>query len=137
MRHWSGALAMAFMLVPFAGGMAQEAAKKPWQASPERGEELAVKLCASCHIVPGAQTQTTVAGIPSLEALAKVETMSTERVRNTLIVPHAPMPDMQLTVKEIADITAYLERLAGGRFGGDAGREQDQPREKPKYPSPS
>jgi mono/diheme cytochrome c family protein len=139
MRQWFGILAVAVLLVEGAAGMAHAADddKKPWKANPERGETLAQKLCATCHIVSGAEKPTTVAGIPSLEAIAKTGTMTRERVKSVLIVPHAAMPDMQLTIKEIGDLTAYLERLAGGRLGGDKARTPDVERDKPKYPSPS
>jgi len=51
-------------------------------------------------------------------------------------VPHAPMPDIQLTIKEIQDIVAYLEELIGRELEHEGG-STPKAKEKPKYPSPS
>jgi hypothetical protein len=47
------------------------------------------------------------------------------------------MPDIQLTMHEIGDITAYLEKLIGRKLDSGAKDAPDKARKKPKYPSPS
>jgi mono/diheme cytochrome c family protein len=122
-------------MMVFAGAAAGET-KKPWKADPARGAQLAERLCASCHLVGDPQNETTIAGIPPLKAIAGLDGMTRRRVTNALMVPHAPMPDIQLTIKEIQDIVAYLEELIGRELEHDDGGAPDA-KEKPKYPSPS
>ena len=122
-------------LVVYAGSAAGEV-KKPWKADPARGAELAERLCSSCHLVGEPQQQTTVAGIPPLKTVAGLDGMTRRRVANALMVPHAPMPDIQLTIKEIQDIVAYLEALIGRELEHENDGDP-KAKEKPKYPSPS
>ena len=106
--------------------------KKAWVADASRGLRLSDRLCASCHVVGRGQTGSAVVGVPSFSALAK---LPDQRISSTLIMPHAPMPDMQLTRHEIADIIAYIDdlrRKAAGKPPVDSA-----PRKKPKYPSES
>ncbi|MBU2531767.1 MAG: c-type cytochrome [Alphaproteobacteria bacterium] len=125
------------MIVPVLG--ADPEPKILWKPSPERGEQLSVKLCQSCHDVrPGAPEQSrsngVTVGIPSFAELAG---LPDQRISNTLIKPHMPMPDLQLTRNEIADILAYFEALR--RKAGDkpAAPATDAPDRKPRYPAPS
>ena len=122
-------------MMVFAGAAAGET-KKPWKADPARGAQLAERLCSSCHLVGDSQKETTVAGIPPLKTVAGLEGMTRRRVTNALMVPHAPMPDIQLTIKEIQDIVAYLEELIGRELEHQDGGAPNT-KEKPKYPSPS
>lgn len=107
--------------------------KKPWQAHPERGIRLSEKLCASCHQVHRHLTSELIAGVPSFHALAALPKQTAQHIKNTLMVPHMPMPNMQLTRHEIADIIAYIESLRPGHDAPDS----TEPQKKPAYPSPS
>ncbi len=129
------AVVIAGLVVAAGGASAEE--KKPWKADAGRGEALAGRLCASCHLVDNAKADTAVAGIPTLRAVASLEGMTRQRVSNALINPHAPMPDMQITMHEIGDIIAYLEKLIGRELDQAAEKEPANSPEKPKYPSPS
>ncbi len=133
----SGLALLVVGLVLTVPGMARGEEKRPWKADAGRGEALAERLCANCHIVGDGSKTTAVAGIPSLSAVAGLDGMTRQRVTNTLIAPHAPMPDMQLTMREIADLTAYLEKLIGRELESDVEDGPDKAREKPKYPSRS
>lgn len=133
----SGLILLMAGLVLTGPGSAWGEDKKPWKADAGRGEALAERLCANCHLVGDGQKATAVAGIPSLAAVAGFDGMTRQRVTNTLIAPHAPMPDMQLTMHEIGDLTAYLEKLIGRKLESDAGKGPEKARKKPKYPSPS
>ena len=134
MKYRVSAVFILGMMV-FAGAAAGET-KKPWKADPARGAQLAERLCSSCHLVGDSQKETTVAGIPPLKTVAGLEGMTRRRVTNALMVPHAPMPDIQLTIKEIQDIVAYLEELIGRELEHE-GDGIPKAKEKPKYPSPS
>lgn len=104
--------------------------------SPERGLAFAQKFCSNCHLVEGGTNATVQAGMPSLRGLANKPGQSGERIRNVLINPHPPMPDMQVSAQEILDVISYLETLrtdkAAPPFLSPA-----QKGEKPKYPKPS
>ena len=125
----SALIAASVLGVPF-----NAAAERPEQfvADAARGELVAVKLCSSCHIVRADQTSGVVAGVPSFRAMTK---LPRQRINRQLITPHAPMPNMQLTLKEIADILAFVEALRR-EAAGEPGIAP-APRKKPIYPSPS
>ena len=76
--------------------------------------------------------QAVVAGVPSFRAMTK---LPRKRINRQLISPHAPMPNMQLTLKEIADILAFVEALR--REAAGEPKAAPTPRKKPIYPSPS
>ena len=79
--------------------------------SPQKGRELAGKLCKNCHVVEGEVVASVPAGLPSLRGLANIEGQTGQRVLDVLIKPHYPMPDLQLSIDEILDILSYLETL--------------------------
>lgn len=79
--------------------------------SPEKGRELAGKLCKNCHVVEGEVVASVPAGLPSLRGIANLAGQSGGRILDILIKPHYPMPDLQLSIDEILDIVSYLETL--------------------------
>lgn len=79
--------------------------------SAERGLSLAMRLCASCHVVDEATKSAVPVGLPSFRGIANAYGQTAERITNVLIRPHTPMPDTQLTRDEIEDLLAYLETL--------------------------
>ena len=96
------------------------------------GRALAQRLCSGCHIIDpsGAGGAVTPVGPPSFPAIANKPGQTAERIKNVLILPHAPMPDMQLTNVEIVNIISYLETLRAG-----AGAPVEPEVEKPKPPA--
>lgn len=50
-------------------------------------------------------------GIGTFRGIANRPGQSSDRISNTLMLPHMPMPDTQITRDEIQDILAYLETL--------------------------
>jgi cytochrome c len=121
------ATAMASLLV---GALAED--KKDWVADASRGLRLSERLCASCHLVRPDQSSAVVSGVPSFRAIAK---LPNERVSSTLMRSHSPMPNMQLTRNEIADIIAFIVDLRRKAVGKPPANST--PRNKPRYPSPS
>ena len=118
----------------FLGGPINSVAEdsKTIVADAARGELVAVKLCSSCHIVRADQVTGAVAGVPTFRAMTK---LPRHRISTVLMSPHAPMPNMQLTLKEIADILAYVEALRREATGEP--NIAPKLRKKPIYPSPS
>lgn len=132
--------AMAAALLTIAGvADAQPSPPKtaePLVPSPEKGLAFAQRFCSNCHLVAGSGNPTAQAGIPSLLAIANKPGQSGNHIRNILINPHPPMPDMQVSNQEILDLVAYLETLR---------TDKTQPPliapvpggQKPAYPKPS
>lgn len=78
------------------------------------GLELARKLCKSCHLIGEAASSPVQADIPSFEQIANAPNQNTESLTRWLIAPHAPMPNLQLTRKEIRDLAGYILSLRSG-----------------------
>lgn len=100
-------VALAILAVDATGAQAQSIA----EPSPERGHSLAGRLCKGCHLVEGSSVGSVPVGPPSLRAIANQPGQSSQRIRNALIQPFHPMPDLQLSNNEILELLAYLESL--------------------------
>lgn len=79
---------------------------------PVKGHALAKRLCSNCHIVDtDAAAATVSADVPSFAAVAALPGQSAERIAGRIVVPHPPMPQIELTRSEIRDLTAYILSL--------------------------
>ncbi len=95
-----GAIAFLVLLATPVGAFA---------ADTEKGEIIAKRWCATCHLVSPDQT-TANSDVPSFASIAHRK-LSSEGLRVFLSNPHPRMPDMSLTRSEIADIVAYIRSL--------------------------
>ena len=125
-----GAVSIAAVVSLTLGAAADD--KKEWVADASRGQRLSESLCASCHLVGSGKTSGAIAGMPSFRTFSE---LPNKRILSALIMPHTPMPNIQLTRNEIADIIAYIDDLRRKAVGKPPANTK--PREKPKYPSPS
>jgi mono/diheme cytochrome c family protein len=75
-----------------------------------RGEVLADRWCATCHLQPGQAAATDVA--PPFQRVAEKAASDPGFIRAFLNKPHAPMPPLNLNQAEIADLIAYLVEQA-------------------------
>lgn len=100
---------MLIVLALCALGASSVAAQSIVEPSPERGHSLALRLCKGCHLVEGSDAEAVPVGPPSLRAIANRPGQSSQRIRNAIIQPYHPMPDLQLTNDEILELLAYLE----------------------------
>jgi mono/diheme cytochrome c family protein len=85
-------------------------------ANPANGQIVARKLCVNCHIVEpgGAPGQRDVpAGVPSFMAIAEKPGQTEDRLTGFMLNPHPPMPQVQLTRRELDDLAAYILSLQG------------------------
>ena len=108
--RWTFTFVLAILLVLIAiraAALAQDPRPVPEAG---RGLELSQKFCAGCHLIDGSSTPVP-AGLPSLRAIANRSGQTGQRIHDVLIQPHAPMPDMRLSINEIMDIIAYLDTL--------------------------
>jgi len=80
--------------------------------SAANGQRLTRSLCTNCHIVePGGASKQGTADVPSFMAVAKKAAQTTGKVEAYILNPHPPMPQVQLTKAELADVAAYIMTL--------------------------
>jgi len=80
------------------------------QPDPVHGKDLAVRLCANCHLVGAGQEQANV-DIPSFHEIANKEAQTEGTIMAHIALPKHPMPTIPLTKKELADLAAYIMSL--------------------------
>lgn len=80
-------------------------------ADVERGETLARRWCATCHVV-GTDQQRPTGEAPPFAVVAKRPDFDVNRLAFFLLDPHPKMPNMSLTRSEAADLAAYIATLA-------------------------
>ena len=76
----------------------------------QRGSIIAKRWCASCHVVASDQTSAS-ADAPSFFDIARRRT-DRKKLGNFLMDPHPPMPRLDLSNRQIADLMAYLATLS-------------------------
>jgi mono/diheme cytochrome c family protein len=76
------------------------------------GRQIAEKLCVGCHIVgPQAAGASVPADVPSFARIANKAGQTAQSIAGAIVVPHPPMPQIQLTREEIGDVAAYILTL--------------------------
>jgi len=98
-----GAILLA--LASFGPALAQEEA-----AIAEEGRRIALEACADCHAVGGGKP---LPGAPDFAAVARMPSTTATSLRVFLKTPHANMPDIVLTEREVDALAAYILSLAG------------------------
>jgi mono/diheme cytochrome c family protein len=73
----------------------------------ETGAQTARRWCTDCHVAPG--TRAGSDRVPALQTIARQR--DGDFLRGFLARPHAPMPSLSLTSREIEDLIAYIESL--------------------------
>jgi len=100
---WLLALPLTWLAAPAGGAQAADAAS---------GGALARQLCVNCHVVaPGEAGTQVTAGIPSFKAVANKPGPTPEKIQDYILNPHPPMPQVQLTNIERANLAAYILSL--------------------------
>ena len=104
------AVVLALLLFVFARPIAGQGLSRQ-QPDAGNGRRLAEMVCVTCHLVsPDART-TAVVGVPSFPAIANHTGQTPEKLAAAIIIPHPPMPAIQLTNTEMRDIIAYILSL--------------------------
>lgn len=85
------------------------------QAPAQSGHRLAQRLCAGCHVIDPEVRDPVPAGLATFRGIANKPGQTGQKIMDALIAPGHPMPDMHLSIQEIADIIAYLETLRTDR----------------------
>ena len=87
----------------FAAGLVGEG----FAADARKGETLAKRWCATCHVVASDQKRGTTQS-PPFSAVAKRPGFDETKLAYFLLTPHPRMPDMNLSRSEAADLAAYI-----------------------------
>jgi len=77
-------------------------------ADARKGETLARRWCAACHIVATDQQRGTTQS-PPFSAIAGKPGFDETALAFFLLTPHPRMPDMNLSRSEAADLAAYIK----------------------------
>lgn len=95
-------LAVALLMAPVSVG----AQSLPGDAA--SGQALALRSCAGCHAVAERQSRPATDGAPSFLALARDPAITELSLRAFLQTPHARMPSIMLTRREMDDVISYI-----------------------------
>ena len=88
--------------------LASAAETNAYAADAVKGETLAKRWCAGCHIVSSEQQRGTTQA-PPFSAVAGKSNFNERTLAYFLLTPHPRMPDMNLTRNEAADLAAYIK----------------------------
>jgi len=78
-------------------------------ADAAKGEVIAKRWCAACHVVASDQSHGQD-NAPPFATIAKIPGFDAGAIARFLMNPHPKMPDMQLTRDEADDLAAYIVR---------------------------
>ena len=76
------------------------------------GKTLALRWCASCHLVAEDQATASSTSLPSFFDIAKDNGWSEKTLSAFLADPHPKMPDMSLSTAETANLARYISSLS-------------------------
>jgi mono/diheme cytochrome c family protein len=91
----------------FAALAASSALASARAADVDKGEKLARRWCAACHIVANDQKHG-ADNAPTFAAIGRIPGLNADRIALFLRDPHPKMPDMQLSRPETEDLAAYI-----------------------------
>lgn len=77
-------------------------------ADARKGETLAKRWCATCHVVASDQQRATTQS-PAFSTIANRPDFNETMLAFFLLTPHPRMPDMNLSRSEAADLAAYIK----------------------------
>ncbi len=98
-----GALLLAVLI-----GLSPVSAVKA-AGDPQSGRQLAERWCTSCHVVAGTGRGSDT--VPPFAEIAARKPFDKGMLTAWLTQPHPPMPNPDLSRREIDDIVAYLDSL--------------------------
>ncbi len=83
------------------------------RGNPQAGQTLALSVCANCHLVQEGQRKPPMDSVPSFYAVAHDPAMTDDKLGTFLNRPHPPMPNIELSRQQIADLVSYIASLRG------------------------
>jgi mono/diheme cytochrome c family protein len=79
-----------------------------WAADAAKGDVLAKRWCAFCHVVAESQ-RTGNPDVPTFASIGKRPDFDAGKIANFLMSPHPKMPNMSLSRDEAGDLAAYIK----------------------------
>jgi mono/diheme cytochrome c family protein len=76
-----------------------------------RGQALAERWCANCHVVNRAATTGRSDGLPTFPALAARKETTAAMLKGAMTATHSRMPDFQLGARDQDDLAVYILSL--------------------------
>ena len=76
-----------------------------------RGQALAERWCANCHVVNREATTGRSDGLPTFPAIAARRETTAATLRGAMTATHSRMPDFQLGARDQDDLVAYIFSL--------------------------
>ena len=76
-----------------------------------RGQALAERWCANCHVVTRTATVGRSDGLPTFPALAARKETTVAMLKGAMTATHSRMPDFQLGARDQDDLVAYILSL--------------------------
>ena len=76
-----------------------------------RGQALAERWCANCHVVSRTATTGRSDGLPTFPALAARKDVTAATLKGAMTATHSRMPDFQLGARDQEDLVAYIFSL--------------------------
>jgi len=77
-----------------------------------RGEELAKRWCAHCHVVDTRGSGTAIDQAPPFPSMAG---RSADVLRRAVTGPHIQMPELNIGRRDLDDLVGYIRSLGGKR----------------------
>ena len=108
-RFASQALLLGALTFAFAASAAAQ--RHPGKPNPDRGAELAAKLCSNCHTTKATDSARVKADVPTFREIAALDDQTDVRITGKIMMPRHPMPSINLTRSELADVVAYIQSL--------------------------
>jgi len=76
-----------------------------------RGQALAERWCANCHVVGRTATTGRADGLPTFPALAARKDVTAATLKGAMTATHSLMPDFGLGARDQEDLVAYIFSL--------------------------
>jgi len=88
----------------------------PWPGAAQaqdvlRGQALAERWCANCHVASRTATTGRSDGLPTFPALAERNDITAAKLKGAMSATHSRMPDLQLGARDQEDLVAYIFSL--------------------------
>lgn len=107
---------VAFLVTVAAAGIFLGCAQAPARAdSAEEGRNIAARWCAGCHDVGVGERRTGHDAAPDFKSVARRPGLNSGQLENWIGHPHPPMPNLNLTDREVDNLVIYIQSLKDAR----------------------
>ena len=75
------------------------------------GKQLATQWCAHCHKISPDYSGNVQADVPAFAFIANKPEQTAEKIQNSILSPHPPMPDLRLSRDTVFNLALYILSL--------------------------